>query len=172
MVEVSGGDVSTKIARKLAESGQYSEVRVGFLEDAKYPDGTPVAQVAAWNNFGAPGAGIPARPFFTRMVQEKGGEWGEAFAGALKMADGDTDKALELMGVKIAGQLRDAIEALRDPANSPVTDLLKQRFPKGGQTFEDVLQARRDVASGVTAPAGKPLVWSGHLLQSVDFEVR
>lgn len=174
MVEVSGGDVSTKIARKLAESGKYTEVRVGFLEDAKYPDGTPVAQVAAWNNFGAPGAGIPPRPFFTRMVQERGGEWGEAFAEALKEAGGDTDKALGLMGVKIAGQLRDAIEELRDPPNSPVTDLLKQRFPTGIYEFSDVLKAWEDIHGVIVeyAPAGKPLVWSGHLLQSIDFEVR
>ena len=172
MVEVSGGDVSTKIARKLAESGKYTEVRVGFLEDAKYPDGTPVAQVAAWNNFGAPGAGIPARPFFTRMVQEKGGEWGEAFAEALKEAGGDTDKALGLMGVKISGQLMDSIESLKEPENSPVTKLLHSRFPKGGYTFEDVLQARRDIANGAAAPDKNPLVWTGTMLDSVNFEVR
>jgi hypothetical protein len=88
-----------------------------------------------------------------RWCRENGPQWGEAFAGALKMAEGDTDKALALMGVKIAGQLRDAIEAANVAANSPVTDLLFQRFPKGGQTFADVQQARADVAVGETAPA-------------------
>lgn len=172
MVEVSGGTKLAGVIRAMADAGQFTEVSVGFLDGATYPDGTPVAQVAAWNNFGAPGAGIPARPFFTQMVQENGPHWGEAFAGALKMAEGDTDKALALMGVKIAGQLRDAIEAANVAANSPVTDLLFQRFPKGGQTFADVQQARADVAAGETAPAKKPLVWTSHMLNSVDFEVK
>ncbi len=172
MVEVSGGTKLAGVLRHIADQGQFTEVNVGFLDGATYPDGTPVAQVAAWNNFGAPGVGIPARPFFTQMVQENDPQWGEAFAGALKMADGDPDRALELMGVKIAGQLRDAIEQINAPTNSPVTDLLKQRFPKGGQTFSDVQQARADVAGGETAPAGKPLVWTGQMLNSVNFEVK
>lgn len=149
-----------------------SEVRVGFLEGATYPDGTPVAEVAALQNFGAPAAGIPARAFFSNMVAEKSPEWGDKFAKVLQAADYDAEKALALMGEGIAGQLRQAIVEMQSPANSPVTNLLKQRFPtREGMTFEDVLQAMRDAAAGETAPAGKPLVWTGHMLASVDKEV-
>ena len=90
----------------------------------------------------------------------------------LAATDNEADKALELRGEGMAGQLREAIVQTTGPANSPVTDLLKQRFPMGGQTFGDVQEARRDVAAGETAPAGKPLVWTGNLLASVDKEVR
>lgn len=173
MAAVTGGDKMMEVLASLGKRlGKAHEVRVGFLENATYPDGTPVAQIAALNNFGAPAAGIPARPFFTNMVADKSGAWGDKFAKVLEAADNSTDKALELMGEGMAGQLREAIVAGAGPANSPVTDLLKQRFPMGGQSFDDVLQARHDVAAGETAPAGKPLVWTGHMLNSVDKEVR
>lgn len=173
MATVTGGDKAAAAIRALAEKlGKATEVRVGFLEGATYPDGTPVAMVAAINNFGAPEAGIPARPFFSNMLRDKSPEWGDRFAAVLEATDNEADAALALMGEGIAGDLREAIVETDSPANSPVTDLLKQRFPNGGQTFGDVLQARRDVAAGEIVPAGKPLVWSGHLLGSVDKEVR
>lgn len=174
-ITLSGGD---KLERRLEEIanklGRGGTLRVGFLEDATYPDGTSVAMVAAIQNFGAPEKGIPPRPFFTKMIQEKSPGWGETFTRLLVQTDYDVPKALALMGTGIAGQLRQAIIDMNDPANSPVTDLLKQRFPMGkesGMTFDDVLQAWDDVAAGETAPAGKPLVWSGVMLNSIDYEV-
>lgn len=173
MAAVSGGD---GLSRKLVEIGnalsKAREVHVGFLEGATYPDGTPVAMVAAINNFGAPEAGIPARPFFTDMIAKNSPDWGDIFSNVLKAANYDAQKALALMGDGMAGQLREAIVDMDGPANSPVTDLLKERFPtRDGMTFADVMQARHDVAAGETAPAGKPLVWSGTMLNSVDREV-
>lgn len=173
MAEVSGGERTIAAIKAFVDKlGKADEVRVGFLEGATYPDGTPVATIAALNNFGAPGAGIPPRPFFSNMIADKAPGWGAQFAGVLKACDNEADAALELMGEGMAGQLREAIVQTTGPANSPVTDLLKQRFPMGGQTFADVQEARRDVAAGETAPAGKPLVWTGLLLGSVDKEVR
>lgn len=171
-MSLSGGEELERrlmeIARKVGRSGS---VRVGFLEGATYPDGTSVAMVAAINNFGAPEKGIPARPFFTNMIKENSGAWGDEFAGALKLADYDVGKALGLMGEHIAGQLRQSIVDTVAPPNSPVTNLLKQRFPMGGYGFDDVLAAWDDVAAGEVAPAGKPLVWSGTMLRAVDYEV-
>lgn len=172
MASVSGGAGFEDAMRRIGERMKSAQVRVGFLEDATYPDGTKVAAVAALNNYGAPAAGIPPRPFFTNMVADQSPAWGDRFAQVLADAGYDPDLALERMGLGIEGQLRQAIVDMRDPANSPVTDLLKQRFPTGdGVTFADVQQARADVANGITAAAGKPLVWSGHLLASVDSEV-
>lgn len=172
-ITMSGGD---KLERRLealaAKIGKPFKLRVGFLEGATYPDGTPVATVAAINNFGAPGAGIPARPFFTKWIDEKSGNWGEAFANRLKANDWDLQKSLEQMGSGMAGQLRQAIVDMNSPANSPATNLLKQRFPMGGYSPDDVWQAFADVAGGEDeAPAGKPLVWTGVMLNSVDYEI-
>lgn len=172
MADVSGGEGFDEAMARIGDKVKSALVRVGFLEDATYPDGTKVATVAAISNYGAPAAGIPPRPFFTNMVRDQSPTWAERFERVLQSTGFDAELALERMGEGIAGQLREAIVALNDPANSPVTDLLKQRFPTGeGVTFADVQQARADVAAGVTAPKGKPLVWSGHLLGSVDSEV-
>lgn len=173
MAEVRGGEKLADALRQIRDRLRSAhEVRVGFLENATYPDGTSVATVAAINNFGAPEAGIPARPFFSEMIARQSPDWGDRFAEVLASADYDADASLALMGEGIAGQLRQAIVETDSPANSPVTNLLKQRFPTGdGMTFADVQQARADVADGATAPAGKPLSWSGHMLNSVDKEV-
>lgn len=177
MAQVSGGDKLDAALSKLRDRILNAhEVRVGFLEGAEYPDGTlNVPTVAAINNFGAPEAGIPARPFFTNMIARNSPEWGERFAVVLQAADYDAKTAFELMGTGMADQLRQSIVDTDSPPNSPVTDLLKQRFPDAGgraeMTFADVQQARADVAGGMTAPTGKPLQWTGHMLNSVDSEV-
>ena len=43
-----------RLARLLREAGKggVKSVQVGFFSTAKYQDGTPVAAVAAWNEFG------------------------------------------------------------------------------------------------------------------------
>lgn len=173
MAQVTGGERLAEALKQIRDKVRKgAEVRVGFLENATYPDGTKVATVAAINNFGAPEAGIPARPFFSEMVARNSPDWGEKFADVLVAADYDAEAALGLMGDGMAGQLRQSIVETDSPANSPVTNLLKQRFPTGdGMEFSDVLQARADIAAGETAPAGKPLSWSGHMLASVDREV-
>ena len=63
MVAVKGGNKFSKALQELAgkiKSGQ--SVQVGFLAGATYPDGKPVAMIAAIQEFGAPAAGIPPRP--------------------------------------------------------------------------------------------------------------
>jgi hypothetical protein len=172
MVAMAGGEKLNAYLRETANKvSNPGTLRVGFLESATYDDGKPVAMIAAIQNFGAPAKGIPPRPFFSNMIAEKGPKWPEQLGQLLKANGMDAKKALAMMGEGIAGQLRQSIVDTNSPPNSPVTDLLKQRFPMGGQTFDDVLTARRDVAAGVNAPAGKPLVQSGHMLGSVDFEI-
>ena len=146
MTTISGGDklraALDKIARKLKSGGT---VRVGFLEGATYPDGTSVALVAAINEFGAPSRGQPPRPFFRRMIAAKQGEWPAAIEAGLKANDYDVARTLAQAGEGIAGQLRQSIVDLVDP-------------PLAASTIK---------AKG----SSKPLVDTGHMLNSVEFEV-
>lgn len=119
------------------------EVRVGFLEGATYPDGTSVPVVAIVQEFGS--GKIPARPYFRPMIAAKKAGWGKSLATVLQNNDFDGEKALEAMGAGIAGQLRQSIIDVTAP-------------PLGASTI------RR---KGST----KPLVDTGHLLGSVDYEV-
>ncbi len=174
MITIKGGDKLDAFLRdRERKLGRGGTVRIGFLENATYPDGTPVATVAVAQNYGSPSRGVPPRPFFSRMIADKSPGWGEAFVQTLRAANYDTRRALDMLGAGIAGQLREAIVETNDPPLSPVTVLLRQRFPNhDDMTFADVLDARADIAAG-EQPTGnaKPLVWSGHLLNSVDHEV-
>lgn len=131
-----------EIARKLSTA---ASVRVGFLEGATYPDGTSVPLVAAVNEFGASSRGQPPRPFFRRMIAAKSGEWPETMARLLKAKDHDAKSALGLIGAEIKGQLQESIATLTDPPLTPSTIKRKGRE--------------------------KPLVETGHMLNSVDYEV-
>ena len=176
MAKLSGGDkfdqFLTDLARKLSSGGK---LRVGFLEGATYPDGTSVALVAVTQNYGPPGRGIPPRPFFSHMIEDKSPGWAGSFRQVLRAAGNDGRHALELFGEGVAGQLREAIVEMTAPPLSPVTLVLRDRFPSGeGYDFGDVVQARRDLASGDVVPSGghsNPLVWGGHMLNSVASEV-
>ena len=131
-----------EIARNLKSAGK---VRIGFLENARYADGTSVALVAAIQDSGAPSVGIPPRPFFRNMVRDKKGEWPGAIRTALKANDYDARKALEIVGEGIAGQLRQAITDFVGVPLAPAT----------------VARKGTDVQ----------LIDSGHMLASVDKEV-
>lgn len=143
---VSGGDKLDSfmfdLAKKLEKPGV---LRVGFLENATYPDGTSVALVAAIQNFGAPAKGIPPRPFFSNMIAEKSPGWGPALARLLRQTEGDATAALELLGEGIKGQLQQAITDTNEP---PLAEATVDR--KG---FD------------------KPLVDTGHMQSSVASEV-
>lgn len=130
------------MAKKLGDGGA---LRVGFLEGATYPDGTPVALVAAVNEFGRPDRNQPPRPFFRAMIAEKQKDWPRALGAVAKNNDYDIDKTLGQMGEGIKGQLQESIRNLDSPALSPVT------------------VARKGFA--------KPLVDTGHMMNSVDYEV-
>lgn len=147
MASIRGGQrFEAAIRRIAAEVSRPGTLRVGFLEGARYPDGKPVAMIAAIHNYGAPRAGIPPRPFFSNMIADKQDEWPPAIAGLLRANNWDAVRALDLAGAAIAGQLRQSIIDTNDPPLAPST-IRRKGFDK-------------------------PLVETGHMLQSVDHEVR
>ncbi|MEE5131429.1 hypothetical protein V2J82_13345 [Pseudomonas alliivorans] len=54
---------------KRMQSLQKTKTKVGFFEDSVYDDGTPVATVAAYNEFGT--RFHPERPFIQETLQDK-----------------------------------------------------------------------------------------------------
>jgi hypothetical protein len=144
---ISGGSKLEAYLRNLAKKTDKSAtLRVGFLEGATYPDGTSVPMVAAIQEFGAPSKGIPPRPYFRRMIAEKQDTWGPAIADLLKANDYDAEKTLNMAGAGIKGQLQQSIRDLTSPPLSPKT-VKRKGFDK-------------------------PLVDTGHMLNSVDYDVK
>lgn len=129
-------------ARKIGNGS----VSVGFLAGATYHDGTPVASVAFWNEFGHKGPSpAPARPFFRRMVAKDSPQWGDQLGHALIVNSGKGVPALAFMGEEIKGQL---IQSINDLTSPP---LAKSTIRRKG--FK------------------KPLIDTGHMLRSVDYRV-
>lgn len=118
--------------------GDSPRVRVGFLENATYPDGKSVAMIAAIHTYGK-------WPFFQNMIAKKSREWPGAIGDLLVDNNFNAAKTLDLAGHAIAGQLRQEIIETMSPRNAPST-VARKGFDK-------------------------PLVDSGHMLQSVDHQV-
>ena len=176
-MSMTGGAGVAAHLKKLAERiGRGKALQVGFMEGATYPNGTKVAMVAAIQNFGAPAASIPARPFFTNMIVEKSPGWGDALARILVAQDYDMHKALTLMGEGIKGQLQESIKNTNAPALSQIT-LMLRKMRSEDQSLEVtgavVGEAARRVAAGesITGVNTKPLNDSAHMQNSVDYVV-
>jgi len=158
MVKTRGGDRLEAELERIEREMKQATVRVGFLENATYPDGTQVSEVAAANEYGhrigaAPEAGakddrlsVPPRPFFRNMIAKKKSGWPKALARLLRTSGYNTEYALLQAGEGIAGQLRQSISELKSPP-------LKQ------STID-----RKGFS--------KPLIDTGHMLNSVDYEVK
>lgn len=175
---VTGGVAMEAALKKIADKvSKASKVNVGFLEGSTEVGGASLPMIAAIQEFGAPGAGIPPRPFFRPMVAAHKSEWGPALSAALKANDYNAEAALGQVGEDMAGQLQASIIAVSDPPLSKVTLLLRERFGNQPQEikFSDVQKAREDIASGrepnVTPTQAHPLIWTGTMLDKVSSEV-
>lgn len=143
MAAVSGGN---KAKQALADIGKkmHGSVNVGFLAGATYPeDGTPVAQVAFWNEYGT--TTTPARPFFRTMIERESPGWGLLIAKSAKHYDYDAAVVLQFMGVKLSEQLQQSIVGWQSPPNAAST-IREKGF-------------------------NNPLIRTAHMQNSVDFEV-
>lgn len=146
-VTMSGGDGLRRTLERIEKSlATASELDVGFLSGPSYPDGTPVAQVAADNEFGNPARGVPPRPFFRNMVDSRKNEIAPELAIELKKTDLDMAPALDATGMTMEGWLRQSIMATNAPPNSPATIARKG--------------------------SSKPLVDTGLMIGSISHEVR
>lgn len=140
MSNIKGGDkLALNLAELAANVSNASTLRVGFLENATYPDGKPVALIAAIHNYGK-------WPFFSNMVADKSPEWPKAIGDLLKKNNFDAQRTLGQAGQGIKGQLQQAIKDTISPPNSPAT-IARKGFDK-------------------------PLVDSGHMQNTVDYEVK
>lgn len=145
-MKISGGD---KLDRELAKiaaqlKGERPTLKVGFLSNATYPDGTPVALVAAIHEFGSKKQNIPPRPFFRHAIAKNKSGWPKLIKAALQ-ARKDARSALLLVGQVVKEQIQ---ESIREANFTPLSERTVQR--KGHD---------------------RQLIDTGHMLNSVDYEV-
>ena len=115
MATLSGGDALTKKLEELARKMGGGSVSVGFMGGATYPDGTPVAAVAFWNEYGN-GRGSPPRPFFRNMIADESPTWAGKMGKLAVAYQYDAAKVFALMGEDIKGALQQSINNFTTPA--------------------------------------------------------
>jgi hypothetical protein len=191
MAKVSGGDRLKAKLDKIKLNAKNRTLRVGFLENRDYPiSGRPVPLVAAVQEYGAPGAQfpIPPRPFFRTMIAKNKANWPIQAAALLKQYNYDTDKVFQAMGNEIAGLLKQSIATTNAPALSQVTLMVRKmqigsmQQPAGlGKVYEAVRRVKSGETVNVRKPgkraprgsvSGKPLIYTGLLQNSVDFDIK
>jgi len=119
VISVSGGGKMDDYLKSLLSKLDCGELQVGFMEGATYPDGTTVAQVAFWDEFGTQTS--PARPFFRSMVSKESPTWGNKLAKLLKATGDDGERSLSILGEDIKGALEQSIIDTNTPPNAPST---------------------------------------------------
>jgi len=176
MAKTWGAKARTILNRISNRLGKQKTLKVGFLEGSTFSDGTSIPMVAAIQNFGAPRAKIPPRPYFSNMVKEKSPEWPKATADLLVDNDYNANLTLNQVGAGVKGQLQQSIVDTYDPPLSPVTVMLRGMRSQDQSlvvTGKTVAEARQRVAQGKTnyGASTKPLIDRGEMLNAVDFEV-
>jgi hypothetical protein len=132
------------------------KVTAGFFESAKYANGTPVAYIAAIQEFGYPEGNIPSRPFFRNAIKANEQKWSEVAGRLIESAiEGklSESQALEQLGSMIKGDIQESI--------------IDGDFESLKQSTLVARQSRKRTA-GV---ANKPLIDTGHMMRSVDYTV-
>jgi hypothetical protein len=124
-------------------------VVVGFPDGSlAYPDGTPVINVAIWNEFGT--EDIPERAFFRIAMSENSKKYriGLVSAGRVAVNSGPKafNKALTKLGLQAVSDIQDSITTLKTPPNAPTTIKAKS--------------------------SSNPLLNTGLMRQSVSFDIR
>ena len=104
------------------KSTDAQHVKVGVLDNSAYPDGTPVAAVAFWNEYGT--KKIPPRPFFRSTIEAQRSAWVELTKKGIK-AGYSLDHVLGLVGLQMMTDIQYTIMTFSNPPNSATTVALK-----------------------------------------------
>lgn len=152
---LSGGAGLSKALADIARKMGGGEVAVGFMGGAEYPDGTPVAAVAFWNEFGT--STTPPRPFFRPMISKESPQWVATMARMAKASNYDGPRVLALMGEDIGGALVDSIRNVTTPPLAKATILARAKNTKRGGPISPTI--------------AKPLIDTAHMLKSTSYQV-
>lgn len=116
------GSLDQALNRLLVKNEQH--VKVGILDNSKYPDGTSVATVAYKNEYGF--KNIPSRPFFRQTIKEQKAAWSALMVKGIK-AGYTVEHALGLVGLSMQNEIQHSIMTWQSPPNAPAT-IAKKKF--------------------------------------------
>ena len=118
----SGGEKFKKFIE--SQKNRSVVLKVGFFKNATYTNGTQVASVAAWNNFGTRtktgGVKIPARPFFTQAMDIYKANQKRIIKEKFSPKK-DQLKSIAEIGEIIQNTIEQRITSLKSPPKAPST---------------------------------------------------
>jgi hypothetical protein len=146
--------------KTLIENAQKMSVQVGWVERKQYPDSEMTTAEAAYiNELGSPAHNIPPRPFMRPTFAKKQNEWKSIMRNeASKMIRGKStiERALEIVGLQAAGDIRETITNIWSPGLSMAT--IRARLAR---------RSNKHHVGNLT----KPLVDTGYMLNSLTHKV-
>lgn len=149
---IRGGKNLAAYLKKAKNAKSIKKIEVGFFEDAKYPDGTQVAAVAAWNEFGTERNGqqhVPERPFMRNAIAGSENDLLDVLHENVDPENMVVDeRTAGKLGLTLSDAISRSIETLRDPPNAPST----------------IARKKKDKSAN-------PLVDTGVMKNSVNFKV-
>lgn len=170
------------------------QIRVGWLEGNVYPDGTPVAQVAFFNEYGGVRKTkdgevvLPARAPVRITIDTKAKQLSEESAPIIAkgLQNDKVMQALNLVGLKAQSMLQDTIGSGLPPPNAEATVdgmLLKRKIPdgegfkrkeSGALEYEEYRAGsaqKENRTFGQGKGFNKPLIDTSQLMNSVTYVV-
>lgn len=116
--------------KRAKKTAGVKSLEIGFYDTARYPDGTPVTNVAVWNEFGtrtAEGAvRTPTRPFFRNALPDIEAEGMATLKNSVDPATLTVSPRMaEVVGLQAQATLQQSIVTLVDPPNAPSTIAMK-----------------------------------------------
>ncbi len=145
--------------RKVSAALTNTELKVGWFESNRYPNGTPVAYIATINEFGSPSRNIPARPFMRPTVIRGRDFWKEFVMQETKKAYNGRQTVsgmFNALGLNVSGEIGRSISEVFEPPLSPVTIRARLRKLENQVTIGNLY---------------KPLVETGLMFTSVTYVV-
>lgn len=180
MVAVRASYVGSRILATAIRDIQSKKLRVGWFDTARYQDGTPVAYIAAIQEFGH--GAIPPRPFMRPTIAQQRQAWRDTLRKGAKQVLAERltfEQMLTAFGLSAAGQVAESIKAVTAPPLSPITLLLRQKAKTGekitGRTVGMAAAASGFVptenSGAVLGVSDKPLIDTALMLKSVTAQV-
>lgn len=151
-----------------------AESKVGWFESARYPDGTPVAYVAAIQEYGSPQNSIPSRSFMRTTGIEKQTEWANiagilaarVVAGKMSVFD-----AFETIGLQAEGDFAAKIASIVSPPLSKITLGARKFRQEGkkvtGRTIGEIARLLKEGKLDISGVSDKPLVDSALMVNTL-----
>lgn len=183
-VSVNRGSLDTLI--NALDNADNRAVQSGWFESARYQDdGTPVAAIAAQNEYGNPKLSIPPRPFIRPTIEGQSANWSTIVEQGIKKAiENGTgiDRVLNTLGLKVSADIKNSIVSGDFKALSPVTIALRKirndgQMVIGGKLVGAVAGAIAQGKTGLGELGDQsfgnkdPLRETGYLISTITYEV-